>query len=60
MHVPRNFRYMQNNISMHVYFSMFIDYKAINYRTYGDNLKSFEIYCLFFGKCLIKWGYEYA
>lgn len=23
-----------------MYFSMFIDYKAINYRTYGDNLKS--------------------
>lgn len=31
---------------------MFIDYKAINYITYGDNLKSFEIYCPLFGKML--------
>jgi hypothetical protein len=36
MHVPRKFRTL---FEMHVHFSLFIDYKAINYRTYGDNLE---------------------
>lgn len=39
---------------------VFIDYKAINYPAYGDKLKSFEIYYRMYGKCLIKWGYEYV
>lgn len=48
-----------DNIRMHVCL-VFIDYKAINYPAYGDNLKSFEIYYHMYGKCLIKWGYEYV
>lgn len=54
MHVPERERISTT------FECMFIDYKAINYPAYGDKLKSFEIYCALFGKCLIKWGYEYC
>lgn len=61
MHVPSDtFRNILDNISYACSFSVFIDYKTINYLTYGDKLKSVWYILPLFGKCLIKWGYEYA